>query len=157
MSIFSIKFPCASFRPQFVQQDFVQQFLSESGRSPKSCQKWSSKIPLSQRFFWEFSSAFFFSPIENESRPLSAKNFGLDSDSFTIQVCPIFRTLFLCRIFNGVSGNGSGLCDGGAIEAQIFNFVQKVNRRTMVELCSFAPLLRNPCCAMCFFISFQNF
>jgi len=39
----------------------------------------------------------------------------------------------------------SGLCDGGAIEAQIFNFVQKFNRRTAVELCSFAPLLQNPC------------
>ena len=39
----------------------------------------------------------------------------------------------------------SGLCDGGAIEAQIFNFAQKLNRRTTVELCSFAPLLQNPC------------
>jgi hypothetical protein len=41
--------------------------------------------------------------------------------------------------------NVSGLCDGGAIEAQIFNFAQKFNRRTAVELCSFAPLLQNPC------------
>jgi hypothetical protein len=41
--------------------------------------------------------------------------------------------------------NGSGLCDGGAIEAQIFNFALKFNRRTTVELCSFAPLLQNPC------------
>ena len=44
--------------------------------------------------------------------------------------------------------NGSGLCDGGAIEAQIFNFAQMFNRRTIVELCSFAPLLQNPCCAI---------
>ena len=44
-----------------------------------------------------------------------------------------------------VSYNVSGLCDGGAIEAQIFNFVQKLNRRTAVELCSYAPLLQNPC------------
>jgi len=44
-----------------------------------------------------------------------------------------------------VTHNVSGLCDGGAIEAQIFNFVQKLNRRTAVELCSFAPLLQNPC------------
>ena len=41
--------------------------------------------------------------------------------------------------------NVSGLCDGGAIEAQIFNFALKLNRRTTVELCSFAPLLQNPC------------
>ena len=46
---------------------------------------------------------------------------GLDSDSFTIQVCPIFRTLFLCRIFNGVSGNVLRLGDGGKTEAENFN------------------------------------
>jgi hypothetical protein len=33
----------------------------------------------------------------------------------------------------------------GAIEAQIFNFAQKLNRRTAAELCNFAPLLQNPC------------
>jgi hypothetical protein len=37
------------------------------------------------------------------------------------------------------------LGEGGAIEAQNFNFAQKLNRRTTVELCSFAPLLQNPC------------
>ncbi|WP_222617430.1 hypothetical protein, partial [Flavobacterium muglaense] len=57
---------------------------------------------------------------------------------------------FFCRFFSDVSfgtlaANGSGLCDGGAIEAQIFNFALKFNRRTTVELCSFAPLLQNPC------------
>ena len=41
--------------------------------------------------------------------------------------------------------NVLGLCDGGAIEEQIFNFVQKLNRRTAVELCNFAPLSQNPC------------
>jgi hypothetical protein len=40
---------------------------------------------------------------------------------------------------------GFGLCDGGEIEAQIFNFVQKLNRRTTVEFSTFAPLLQNPC------------
>ena len=45
----------------------------------------------------------------------------------------------------GLRVNGLRLCDGGAIEAQIFNFAQKFNRRTTVELCSFAPLLQNPC------------
>ena len=49
--------------------------------------------------------------------------------------------------------NGLGLCDGGAIEAQIFNFAQKFNRRTTIELCSFAPLLQNPCCAFVFYSS----
>jgi len=48
-------------------------------------------------------------------------------------------------VFLKVTANGSGLCDGGAIEAQIFNFALKFNRRTTVELCSFAPLLQNPC------------
>jgi hypothetical protein len=45
----------------------------------------------------------------------------------------------------GLHLNVLGLCDGGAIEAQNFNFAQKLNRRTTVELCSFAPLLQNPC------------
>ena len=44
-----------------------------------------------------------------------------------------------------ITANGSGLCDGGVIEAQNFNFAQKLNRRTTVEPCSFAPLLQNPC------------
>ena len=48
--------------------------------------------------------------------------------------------------------NVSGLCDGGAIEAQIFNFAQKFNRRATVELCSFAPLLQNPLLAIRFFV-----
>ncbi|WP_221411243.1 hypothetical protein, partial [Epilithonimonas xixisoli] len=58
---------------------------------------------------------------------------------------------FNFRKFDGVdfrkniADNVLGLCDGGAIEAQIFNFVQKLNRRTTVELCSFAPLSQNPC------------
>ena len=49
------------------------------------------------------------------------------------------------ELFGDIADNVSGLCDGGAIEAQIFNFVKKVNRRTTVELCNFAPLLQNPC------------
>jgi hypothetical protein len=48
-------------------------------------------------------------------------------------------------VFGDIADNVSGLCDGGAIEAQIFNFAQKLNRRNAVELCSFAPLLQNPC------------
>ena len=49
----------------------------------------------------------------------------------------------LCR--HSLATNVSGLCDGGAIEAQIFNFAQKLNRRNNVEPCSFPPLLQNPC------------
>ena len=59
-----------------------------------------------------------------------------------------FRSNVFMRNFGRIAGNVSGLCDGGAIEAQIFNFAQKLNRRTTVELCSFAPLLQNPCCAI---------
>ena len=44
-----------------------------------------------------------------------------------------------------LTANVLGLCDGGAIEAQKINFAQKLKRRTTVELCSFAPLLQNPC------------
>ena len=32
-----------------------------------------------------------------------------------------------------IATNGLGLCDGGAIEAQIFNFAQKLNRRITVN------------------------
>jgi len=51
-----------------------------------------------------------------------------------------------------ITANVSGLCDGGAIEAQMFSLSQKLNRRTAVELVpkaslcdSFAPILQNPC------------
>ncbi len=56
-----------------------------------------------------------------------------------------YRITNFAVVFHKMSANGSGLCDGGAIEAQIFNFALKFNRRTTVELCSFAPLLQNPC------------
>src|SRR5690606_35368504 len=56
----------------------------------------------------------------------------------------LFRSTVVSSSFHIVA-NVSGLCDGGAIEAQIFNFVQKLNRRNTVELRSFAPLLQNPC------------
>ena len=46
---------------------------------------------------------------------------------------------------DNIAHNVSGLCDGGTIEAEILNFAKKFNRRTTVELCSFAPLLQNPC------------
>jgi len=39
------------------------------------------------------------------------------------------KVLYLTVALN-IAGNVSGLCDGGAIEAQNFNFAQKFNRRT---------------------------
>jgi hypothetical protein len=60
--------------------------------------------------------------------------------------CHFVKSFFVLKWnFGGITANVSGLCDGGAIEAKIFNFAQKLNRRTAVELCSFAPLLQNPC------------
>jgi hypothetical protein len=59
--------------------------------------------------------------------------------------------LRFARSLGRVADNVSGLCDGGAIEAQIFNFAQMLNRRTTVELCTFAPLLQNPCYMPFFF------
>jgi hypothetical protein len=59
--------------------------------------------------------------------------------------CFFIHHLFLDGTGSKITANVLGLCDGGAIEAQIFNFAQKLNRRTTVELCSFAPLLQNPC------------
>ena len=55
------------------------------------------------------------------------------------KVVNMIKICFIVR-FSKIATNVSGLCDGGAIEAQIFNFAQKLNRRTTVELCSFAPL-----------------
>ena len=55
------------------------------------------------------------------------------------------RIFIFSVIFVKIAYNVSGLCDGGAIEAQIFNFAQKLNRRNNVEPCSFPPLLQNPC------------
>jgi hypothetical protein len=58
-------------------------------------------------------------------------------------------------VFFTIADNVLWLCDGGAIEVQNFNFAQKFNRRTTVELCNFAPLLQNPCyLLLCFFSVF---
>jgi len=37
------------------------------------------------------------------------------------------------------------------IEGKIFNFAQRLNKGNTIELCSFAPLLQNPCCAIVLF------
>jgi hypothetical protein len=68
------------------------------------------------------------------------------SKFWSVSFCLIISINHYYRVGRfSLTANVSGLCDGGAIEAQIFNFAQKLNRRTAVELCSFAPLLQNPC------------
>ncbi len=61
-----------------------------------------------------------------------------------------FLTFSFVICLEAIADNVSGLCDGGAIEAQIFNFVQKLNRRTAVELCSFALTIVKPLLAVVF-------
>jgi len=70
---------------------------------------------------------------------------GKGFSSFSILIVCVLINSISSVIFYSIAYNGSGLCDGGAIEAQIFNFAQMLNRRTTVEICSFAPLLQNPC------------
>jgi len=53
-----------------------------------------------------------------------------------------FLTFSFVICLEAIADNVSGLCDGGAIEVQIFNFVQKLNRRNTVELCSFATIAK---------------
>ena len=40
---------------------------------------------------------------------------------------------------------GLGLCEGGEIEAKMFNLVQMLNRIPMLKFSTNAPLLQNPC------------
>jgi hypothetical protein len=44
-----------------------------------------------------------------------------------------------------LAGNGLGLCEGGEIEAQMFNLAQMLIRITNVQFSTKAPLLQNPC------------
>jgi len=46
----------------------------------------------------------------------------------------------------------SGLCEGGALKAQMLNSSQMPNISTNVELSTEAPLLQNPCCRQFLFI-----
>jgi hypothetical protein len=45
----------------------------------------------------------------------------------------------------GMTHNVLGLCEGGEIEAQMFNLAPKFIRSTMVKFSTNAPLLQNPC------------
>ena len=59
----------------------------------------------------------------------------------------VFCLSVLClhTVGHRVTHSGPGLDEVAETEAQMFSFAQKLNRRTTVELCSFAPLLQNPC------------
>jgi len=66
------------------------------------------------------------------------------SDFFSSFCIAWYLSFFhVCR--GMVADYGLQLGEVAALEAQIFNFAQKFNRITAVELCSFAPLLQNPC------------
>ena len=58
-----------------------------------------------------------------------------------------------------VTHNGLGLCEGGEIEAQMFNLAQMLIRIPMLKFSTIAPLLQNPCYALVpFFVcSFRFF
>jgi hypothetical protein len=47
-------------------------------------------------------------------------------------------------VSNRVAGNGLGLCEGGEIEAQMFNLAQMLIRIPMLEFSTNAPLLQSP-------------
>jgi hypothetical protein len=51
--------------------------------------------------------------------------------------------------------NVLGLCEGGEIEAQMFNSAQKFDRIPMLKFSTKAPLLQNPS-YVCIIIKFNN-
>ena len=46
---------------------------------------------------------------------------------------------------SGIAGNGSRLCDGGEIEAEMFNLLLMFNKGTNVCFSTKTPLLQNRC------------
>ena len=58
-----------------------------------------------------------------------------------------FRSNVFLRNFGSIAGNGSRLGDVAEIEGQMFNFVQKFNRRTELEFSTSAAILPNRCWA----------
>ena len=72
--------------------------------------------------FLKILVSIFFSPIENEFRPLSAKKLRSEFSFFyDSSLSNIRNRCFYAECFNGVSANVSGLGDGGQIEAETFN------------------------------------
>jgi hypothetical protein len=68
-----------------------------------------------------------------------------------IKILCLFNTQFLLSIFFGsIAYNGLQLGEVAEIEAQMFSFAQKVNRRTAVEFSTEPAILPN-CCYMPFF------
>lgn len=89
----------------------------------------------------DFSATLHFVALRSKRR--SGIVMASGAEASTLQTVPLNAVAKLAT-------NGSGLCDGAAIEAKIFNFAQKLNRRTTVELCSLAPLSQTRCYAQCF-------
>jgi len=57
----------------------------------------------------------------------------------------IFHSIFVGRSFDKVAANGLQLGEVAEIEAQMFSFAQKFNRRTAVEFSTEPAILPNCC------------
>jgi hypothetical protein len=66
--------------------------------------------------------------------------------------CRVFASqLIVVRRSVGVADNGLQLGEVAEIEAQMFSFAQKFNRRTAVEFSTKPAILPNCCCAIVLF------
>ena len=63
----------------------------------------------------------------------------------------ILRTFFYAHYCQMVSSNGLQLGEVAEIEAQMFSFAQKFNRRTELEFSTEPAILPNCCYLLCFF------
>ena len=67
----------------------------------------------------------------------------------------MFKYSYLCVIFGSVATNVLQLGEVAEIEAQMFSFAQKFNRRTELVFSTKPAILPNCCCAIAlFFILF---
>ena len=64
---------------------------------------------------------------------------------------------FLTLFFYKISANGSGLCDGGAIEARQLMIAPKLNSSTKVEPITFSPTIAKPLLSAAFLYVFTRF
>jgi len=55
----------------------------------------------------------------------------------------------MLRCVRQVAGNGLGLCEGRAIELQMFKIVQMINRNTEAELTTESPAFAKPLLGVC--------
>jgi len=73
-----------------------------------------------------------------------------DTNSFIL--FKYFGNFLLIVSRDTVSANGFGLAEGGEFGIRMFKFTIMLNRIPNVEVCTFAPLLANPCWQKCFLI-----